>query len=936
MQTLLLLTAEANQEAPCRMLEDIAVAQQLRLIILDQTSLGERLQTESEPSLVLLAPGLGRTLPLARAVRKQWPQCELVFLCLPGEVDTLRRSFGIAPLLGTYWSIVEMERDQLGREVARSLNAGRRRSKLRTTLERANATIAAPRAEFTGLSQRRLNADYYVHNIIDAARDAIVGLDTALEVLYWSAGAQELFRLSPRDTVGRQARQLPFWSEALETVVGQVLSSRGTQSHECGYSVGEIELTLEVNVSAVSDGDGLVVGASLTIRDTTALAAERRANAERGRQLTEERQHLHRLFEQAPGFIAITQGPQHVVEIANRSFHQLVEQRDVIGQPAAVVFPQIEGQDVGSLLQRVYITRRPYEGRGTPILVTRAGEEQPRRRFVDFIFQPVLSEQDQLTGIFCQGHDVTQQVLAQQALQRSQEDLQVLVNERTLELEQSRQALYQSQKLEAIGKLTGGVAHDFNNVLQVVGGNLQLLRPLLSGNRLGTGRLDAATGAVDRGAKLAAELLAFARKQPLRPAPTHLARLLRNMDALLRQALGEAIEIETIIAGGLWTTMVDPHQLENVVLNLAINARDAMQASGRLTLELSNAMLDELYTQTQVDVEPGQYVLLAVSDTGSGMSAQTLEHAFEPFYTTKPEGEGTGLGLSMAYGFAKQSGGHIRIYSELGSGTTVKLYLPRTEQPEVLALPLPVGPAVGGDETILVVEDDLAVQGTVVELLSGLGYQVLRANDAQSALSILQSGLRIDLLFTDVVMPGALSTTELARQAKLLLPDIAVLFTSGYTRNAIVHGGKLDTGVELLSKPYRQEDLARKLRHLLAPRQAPALPEALRPAVLVVEDQLQLLALTCEMVQELGMAAVGFPSAEAAMPALREERFEYLLVDVNLPGMSGPEFARLALLDQPQLRVVLLSGDGAVETSLPARSLGKPYTFEQLEAALKG
>ena len=937
MQSLLLLTTEANQEAPCRMLEDIAVAQQLRLNILDQSLLGERLQTEDEPSLVLLAPGLGRTLSLARAVRKRWPQCELVFLCVPGGVDTLRQSFGIAPLLGTHWSIVEMERDLLAREVARSLNAGRRRSKLRTTLARANATIAAPRAEFEGMSQRRLNADYYVHNIIDAARDAIVGVDTTLEVLYWSAGARELFRLSARDTVGRQAEQLPFWSEALETVVRQVLSGSGTQSHECSCTIGEIELALEVNASAVSDGDGLVVGASLTIRDITALAAERRANAERGRQLTEERQHLHRLFEQAPGFIAITQGPQHLVEIANRSFHQLVGQRDVIGLPAAVVFPQIEGQDLGSLLQRVYLTRRPYVGRGTPILVTRAGEEQPSRRFVDFVFQPVLSEEDQLSGIFCQGHDVTQQVLAQQALQRSQEDLQALVNERTRELEQSRQALYQSQKLEAIGKLTGGVAHDFNNVLQVVSGNLQLLRPLLSGNRLGTGRLDAATGAVDRGAKLAAELLAFARKQPLRPAPTHLARLLRNMDALLRQALGEAIEIETVVSGGLWTTMVDPHQLENVVLNLAINARDAMQASGRLTLELSNAMLDELYTQSQVDVEPGQYVLLAVSDTGSGMSAQTLEHAFEPFYTTKPEGEGTGLGLSMAYGFAKQSGGHIRIYSEPGSGTTVKLYLPRTEQPEVLAMPSPVGPAVGGDETILVVEDDLAVQGTVVELLSGLGYQVLRANDAQSALSILQSGLRIDLLFTDVVMPGALSTTELARQAKLLLPDIAVLFTSGYTRNAIVHGGKLDTGVELLSKPYRQEDLARKLRQLLPSQQAPALhPETARPAVLVVEDQLQLLALTCEMVQELGMAAVGFPSAEAAMPALREERFDYLLVDVNLPGMSGPDFARLALQDQPQLQVVLLSGEGAVETSLPARSLGKPYSFEQLEAILKG
>jgi signal transduction histidine kinase/DNA-binding response OmpR family regulator len=941
-QSLLLITAESNQEAPRRLIEDIAVAQQLQLSVVDQSLPSERLQGD-EPSLVVLAPGLAKPLVVARAVRKQWPQCELIFLCLPGGIDTLRQSFGVAPLIGAYWSIVETERDLLGREIARSLNAGRRRHKLRTTLDRANATIAAPRADFEGVSQRRLNADYYVHNIIDAARDAIVGLDASLEVLYWSAGAQELFRLPIREAVGRKADQLPFWSHVLETVVQQVVSGSATQSLECTCVIGDVELTLEVNASSVRDGNGQAVGASLTIRDISAQAAERSASAERGRQLTEERQHLHRLFEQAPGFIAITQGPQHIVEIANRSFHQLVGLRDVIGLPAAVVFPQIEGQDVAGLLQQVYSTRRPYVGRGTPVLVTRAGEERPHRRFVDFIFQPVLTEKDQLSGIFCQGHDVTQQVLAQQALQRSQEDLQALVNERTRELEQSRQALYQSQKLEAIGKLTGGVAHDFNNVLQVITGNLQLLRPLMTGNRLGTGRLDAATGAVDRGAKLAAELLAFARKQPLRPAPTHLGRLLRNMDALLRQALGEAIEIETVVAGGLWTTMVDPNQLENVVLNLAINARDAMQAGGKLTLELSNAMLDELYTQTQVDVEPGQYVLLAVSDTGSGMSAQTIEHAFEPFYTTKPEGEGTGLGLSMAYGFAKQSSGHIRIYSELGSGTTVKLYLPRTEQPEVIAVPSPVGPAEGGDETILVVEDDLAVQGTVVELLSGLGYQVLRANDAQSALSILQSGLRVDLLFTDVVMPGALSSTELARQAKLLLPDIAVLFTSGYTRNAIVHGGRLDAGVELLSKPYRQEDLARKIRQLLGQRERPMLPGA-KPegngipsqrSALVVEDQLQLLSLTCEMLEELGLVAVGFPSAEGAVGALAEKHFDYLLVDVNLPGMSGREFAALALQAQPRLRVVFVSGDGVIESELPARSLPKPFSFDQLAEILQ-
>ncbi|WP_423836849.1 response regulator [Stutzerimonas stutzeri] len=936
----------AQADEPQQLLQDLAMERGLELEVISETVLAgsvAALNAYAEPALLLLAPGVHRPLATARAIRSYWRDCELMFLCRVGELEQLRRDLGIALLIGSHWSIVEMEPALLERDVIQALAATRRRQRLRTTLDQANATISAPHGLHTGRARRRLDADYYLHHFIDAAPDAIVGLDASLAVLYWSAGAKELFQLPIRDAVRLTVRQLPFWSQQLQTEMERVLDGAGPLSLEHGCTIDDTELMLELIGSAVRDGEQQIIGVSLNIRDITAQTAERRATAERGRALTEERQHLHRLFDQAPGFIVITQGADHVVEIANRAFHQLIGQRDVVGKPATQAFPRIEGQDLALLLQQVYITRRPYVGRSTPVLVSRRKDEQTERRFVDFIFQPVLTEHGQLTGIFCQGHDVTQQILAQQALQQSQDNLLQLVNERTRELEQSRQALYQSQKLEAIGKLTGGVAHDFNNVLQVIAGNLQLLRPMLFQAQVPANRLDAAAHAVDRGAKLAAELLAFARRQPLRPMPTNLGRLLRNMDELLRQALGEMVEIETIVAGGLWTTMVDPNQLENVLLNLAINARDAMGNGGKLTLELSNAMLDEFYAQTQIDVEPGQYVMLAVSDTGTGMTDQTAERAFEPFYTTKPEGEGTGLGLSMAYGFAKQSGGHIRLYSELGSGTTVKLYLPRTDQPEVVAVTLPVGPAVGGTETILVVEDDLAVQATVIELLSGLGYRVLRANDAQSALSILQSGMAIDLLFTDVVMPGKLSSTELVRQAKLLLPDIAVLFTSGYTRNAIVHGGKLDAGVELLSKPYRQEDLARKIRQLLGERERPMLPDAepegsgvpSRRSALVIEDQLQLLSLTCEMLEELGVVAVGFPSAEEAAGALEQAHFDYLLVDLNLPGMSGREFAALALQAQPELRVVFVSGDGVIESELSARSLPKPFSFDQLAEILQ-
>ncbi|MFS2021293.1 ATP-binding protein, partial [Massilia sp. CT11-108] len=292
------------------------------------------------------------------------------------------------------------------------------------------------------------------------------------------------------------------------------------------------------------------------------------------------------------------------------------------------------------------------------------------------------------------------------------------------------------------------------------------------------------------------------------------------MEDLVRRAVGEHVEVETVVSASLWNTTLDPHQLENVVLNLAINARDAMPGGGKLTVELSNTMLDDTYVSAAHEVPPGQYVLLAISDTGTGMTPEVLERAIEPFFTTKGEGQGTGLGLSMAFGFVKQSGGHFRIYSEVGHGTTIKAYFPRVLEAEQ-TLPEPVANEVrGGTETILVVEDDPNVQATVVGMLSELGYQVLRADNAESALAVMKAGVRCDLLFTDVVMPGKLKTTDMVRQARALLPDMKVLYTSGYTQNAIIHGGRLDPGVELLSKPYRREKLASKVRQLLGAKEA--------------------------------------------------------------------------------------------------------------------
>ncbi|HEY5106940.1 MAG TPA: CHASE3 domain-containing protein, partial [Caulobacteraceae bacterium] len=378
--------------------------------------------------------------------------------------------------------------------------------------------------------------------------------------------------------------------------------------------------------------------------------------------------------------------------------------------------------------------------------------------------------------------------------------------------------LRDAQRMEAVGQLTGGVAHDFNNLLQVIRGNLELLEPAVESDPAAHRRLSNALHGADRAAQLTRQLLAFARRQPLAPQVVNLSRLIGDMADLLRRTLGEGIEVETVVGGGLWNTLADPAQVESAILNLALNARDAMPGGGRLTVEVANAALDEAYTRDAEDVTPGQYVLIAVSDTGEGMSEPTRARVFEPFFTTKADGKGSGLGLSMVYGFVRQSNGHIRIYSEPGHGTTVKLYLPRTSQAVVPTLTAQTIPDQGAHQTVLVVEDEPQVRASAVGMLGALGYRCVEASDAASALEILKAGAAIDLVFTDVVMPGPLKTRDFATQVSELWPDLPILFTSGYTENAIVHHGRLDDGVNLLSKPYGRLDLARKVAQLLQGR----------------------------------------------------------------------------------------------------------------------
>ncbi|HEY3520558.1 MAG TPA: PAS domain S-box protein [Rhodanobacteraceae bacterium] len=382
------------------------------------------------------------------------------------------------------------------------------------------------------------------------------------------------------------------------------------------------------------------------------------------------------------------------------------------------------------------------------------------------------------------------------------------VSER-VELEQR---LVQSQKLEAIGQLTGGIAHDFNNLLTVIVGNADALTEELPGRPELLSLVEMIRTAGERGAELTRHLLAFARRQALEPRTIRPNEQIDGMRNLLRRTLGENIELSVTHAADVAMVSVDPAQFESALLNLCINARDAMSGGGKLMIESSNVALDQHYTGQRVDVVPGTYVQISISDTGTGMSAADAARAFEPFFTTKPRGKGTGLGLSMVYGFVKQSGGHVAIYSEPGHGTVVTLYLPRAQgSVQTGAVPEPENIA-GHGERILLVEDDDLVRSHALRLLESLGYRVTTASDGPEALALLRKGMVCDLLFTDVIMPGGMTGPKLAEAARALRSGLRVLYTSGYTENAIVHHGRVDPGINLLHKPYRKPDLAAKLR----------------------------------------------------------------------------------------------------------------------------
>lgn len=559
----------------------------------------------------------------------------------------------------------------------------------------------------------------------------------------------------------------------------------------------------------------------------------------RARLLQSEGEQLRRLFAQAPGFVCFLRGPDHVYELVNDAYRQVTGHRQLLGKTVREGLPEIEGQALIGLLDEVYRTGQPYVGKRVSLFLRRHPGKEPQEAILDFVLQPIVENDGGVIGIFVQGQDVTEQQRNEAELQRYRDHLEELVRERTLALQQSEaerqvaeQALQQAQRLEAVGKLTGGIAHDFNNMLQIIGGNLQLLRRGLGSDQTAARRLDSAVSGVEKGARLASQLLAFASRQPLLPRQVHLPELLEQMHELLNGALGSAVQLELEVLGEPWPVFADVGNLQSVVLNLASNARDAMAGSGRVVLRLENRQLGE----DAPGNSRGDYVLLSVIDEGGGMSDDVRARAFEPFFTTKQDSNASGLGLSMVYGFVKQSGGFVTLESGERGGTAVHVHLPRCVddgQRQGAGGDLSAGPAkaVAGDPQpddvvenpaaddaslkILFVEDDPTLRMLTGEVMMELGHQVVASETAEEALEALGQQ-PFDVLLTDVGLAG-MSGIDLAREASARHPRLSLVIASGYAVNAS------DVGLDQLRtmlKPYDIHQVRELLDGIRAERAA--------------------------------------------------------------------------------------------------------------------
>jgi PAS domain S-box-containing protein len=620
---------------------------------------------------------------------------------------------------------------------------------------------------------------------VESSDDAIVTKTLDGTITGWNPGAERLFGFTAEEAIGNTIGiTVP---DDRKAEVRRLLENIGRGELVRHYETERIRkdgrrIDVSLSVSPVKSSAGVIVGASKIARDITESKKIREALLDSERMA------------------------RGIVDTALDAFVQMDRSGIIIdwNKQAEAVFGWSRDEAIGKLLSDLIVPER-----------NRSRHREGLAHFLRSGESAILGKRLEIEALRRDGDEIKVELSVTALFRRGGTVFNAFIRDLTEKIA-AEERHRQSQKMEAVGQLVGGIAHDFNNMLTVITGTIDLLAEGVAEKPELHSIAKLISEAADRGAELTGHLLAFARKQPLQPRETDINDLISAAQGLFRRSLGEQIEIEAILDANAWPALVDPTQLTTALLNLAINARDAMPSGGKLTLETKNVVLDESYVGANREVQLGNYVMIAVSDTGTGIAEAIRDRVFEPFFSTKEVGKGTGLGLSMVYGFVKQSNGHIKIYSEEGHGTTIRIYLPQSgRQPQQVAA-APLGPAItGGSETVLIVEDDPMVRTYVTTRLKNLGYQTLEAADAAEAIAIADRGAKFDLLFTDVIMGGTMNGRQLADQLAKRRPGIKVLFTSGYTENAIVHHGRLDPGVLLLAKPYRNAELARMIRRAL-------------------------------------------------------------------------------------------------------------------------
>ncbi len=638
--------------------------------------------------------------------------------------------------------------------------------------------LGALRREAASEKNLRAERDRLFGAVVKSSNDAIITNLLDGSITSWNPAAERLFGFTA-EAIGQSINIIVPPDRRAE--VRDIIERAGRGDHIQHHETSRVckdgrHVEVSLSISPILSVAGKIIGISKTVHDITERKQTRQA-------LDQEIEERRRIFETSNDLILVTDTGGNFIQVSPSVTAILGYQpSDMIGH-SAVEF--IHPDDLEHTRKEMRAARRGQSKRSF------------ETRYVDNMGKAVALNwtgtwSEPVQRHFFIGRDLTEKQAAEAQLRHA-------------------------QRMDAVGQLTGGVAHDFNNILTVITGTIGILREAVADQPQLVTIADLIDEAAERGANLTKHLLAFARKQPLQPLEIDVNALVLESAKLLHPTLGKHIEIAPLLAEDAWTALVDPSQLTTAVLNLALNARDAMPNGGKLTIETGNIVLDESYANMHSELAPGNYVMIAVSDAGSGIPAALLERVFEPFFTTKEVGRGTGLGLSMVFGFVKQSGGHVKIYSEEGHGTSVKIYLPRaTGLQQTAAEALVSGTVEGGKETILVVEDDTMVRRYVMTQIESLGYTTLEAANASEALRIVDEAPAIDLLFTDVIMPGGMNGRQLVEEALRRRPNLKTLYTSGYTENAIVHHGRLDSGVLLLVKPYRKAELARMIRLALA------------------------------------------------------------------------------------------------------------------------